>query len=313
MCHQNADPDAICSAYAFSHLLKKIKSDLKINTAVAEGPSKISKQILQTLKMDISENPSFGDADAFILLDTNNLQQLGSWKDKIERSEKAIIVIDHHTQHPETKKIASLSIIDDEASSTCEIIFRLFKEAKIKPQKDEAIAIFLGISYDTRHFAIAKSEVFRIAVKLIDAGVDAREALGLLSRSIDISENIARLKAAKRADIRTIGDWVIVSSYVNSYQASAARALVNLGADVAIVGGKKKDEISISLRSKEDFYKTTGIHLGKDVAKDVGEFIKGMGGGHSISAGINGKGNVKEALKLCIELLTKKLERRSSV
>jgi len=307
LCHQNSDPDAICSAYAFSRLLKRLKPKLEIEVAAAEGPSKISARILQTINMDLSENPRFKDADAFILLDTNNLQQLGSWKEEIEKLNKAVIVIDHHVKHPETEKIARLSIIN-EASSTCEIVYRLFKEAEIKPRKDEALAMFLGISYDSRHFALAGSEVFRIAVELIDAGVDAKEALGMLSNEVDFSEHIARLKAANRANINVVEGRIIVFSHVNSYEASAARALVEIGADVAVVGGEREGEISISLRAKEEFYKTTHIHLGQDIANPVGEFLKGMGGGHSISAGVNGRGNLDAALKFCLKLLTEKLK-----
>ena len=306
LCHQNSDPDAICSAYAFSRLLQRFKPKLKIEVAT-EGTNKISTRILQTISMSLSEAPRFNDADALVLLDTNNLQQLGSWKEEIEKSHKAVIVIDHHAKHPETEKIASLSIIN-EVSSTCEIVYSLFKEAEIKPRKDEALAMFLGISYDSRHFALAGPEIFKIAVELIDAGVDVKEALGMLSNEMDFSEHIARLKAANRADIDVVEGRIIVFSHVNSYQASAARALVSIGADVAVVGGEKKGGIRISLRAKEEFYKTTRIHLGQDIANPMGEFLNGMGGGHSISAGVNGKGDLDVALKFCLKLITEKLK-----
>ena len=53
LCHHNADPDALCSAYALSVLLGKVKSNLKVEIVASQGLSKISKQILKTVPMRI--------------------------------------------------------------------------------------------------------------------------------------------------------------------------------------------------------------------------------------------------------------------
>ena len=89
--------------------------------------------------------------------------------------------------------------------------------------------------------------------------------------------------------------------------ASAARGLVSLGADVAVVAGQKEETIQVSFRASHDFKTKTGIHMGTDLAAPLGEFLGGMGGGHSVSAGANGSGNVKDCLKFCEKLLKQKL------
>ena len=76
---------------------------------------------------------------------------------------------------------------------------------------------------------------------------------------------------------------------------------------MAVVGGKKGGTLRISLRADGDFYRKTGIHLGRDIAKPLGEYIQGMGGGHSTSAGVNGSGDVDAGLKRCTELIRKLL------
>jgi len=197
---------------------------------------------------------------------------------------------------------------DEKASSTCEIVYRFFKEAEVEITEVEAKALFLGIAFDTRHFVIAKSTTLKIVADLTDAGVNVEEALPLLSLPMEYSERIARLKASRRVKLMDIHGWLIALSHVSAYQASAARALIRLGAHVAIVAGQRGDTLQISLRASRDFHEKTGIHLGRDVAKPLGEYLHGMGGGHSVSAGANGVGDVEASLKRCVRLLKQRLK-----
>jgi len=137
--------------------------------------------------------------------------------------------------------------------------------------------------------------------------VNAEEVLSLLSMPTDSSERVARLKACQRAKLKKINDWLIVFSHVSAYQASAARALVSLGAHVAVVAGQRGDALQVSLRSSREFHQKTGIHLGRDIAKPLGEYLHGMGGGHATSAGVNGVGEVEAGLKACLKILREKL------
>ena len=84
-----------------------------------------------------------------------------------------------------------------------------------------------------------------------------------------------------------------------------------LGADLAIVGSSDKDRLKISLRSKEEFYQKSGIHLGRDLAKPLGDYVKGTGGGHSLAAGITGIGKVEDALKKASEILKATISKKS--
>ena len=73
------------------------------------------------------------------------------------------------------------------------------------------------------------------------------------------------MKACKRAKIVRVGEWIIALSHVSAYQASGAKALVDLGAHVSAVAGMKNGKIEISLRSTRQFAET-GVNLGKDIA-----------------------------------------------
>jgi len=309
LCHKNADPDAVCSSYALSNLLKQFKPSIEVTIAAPESVSKVSKAILERFLVDVTNSePDFNKFDVIFMLDTNTIRQLGEWGKRICELSLPLIVIDHHAPHPETEKIASLCICREDVSATSEIIYDLFKEAGSKPSKDVAEALLLGIAFDTRHFLLARSSTFKVITEIVELGVNVQEALQILMVPMDISERIARLKACKRMKTMRIYGWIIAFSHVGSFQASAARMLVDVGADVAIVGSEDKGELLISMRSSNEFYNKTGIHLGRDIAKPLGELLHGMGGGHTTSAGVNGTGDLETAFKYAIKILKEKLK-----
>jgi phosphoesterase RecJ-like protein len=307
LCHHNADPDAICSAYAFQSLLKQLMPKIEVEIGAAYGISRLSKHLLQYVPIDVRDQPRIEKADAIVLLDTNTIQQLDNLAEKVKTAKSPIIVIDHHATHPETEQLATLCVTNEDASSTCEIVYNFYKQANIKPNQTEAKALFLGIAFDTRHFILANSSTLKNIAELIDSGLNVQETLPLLSLPMDLSERVARLKASRRVKLFKMNEWIIALSHVSAYQASAARALIDLGADVAAVAGQKNEKLEVSLRGTREFHKQTGIHLGKDIAKPLGEYIHGMGGGHATAAGANGAEDIEVALKRCLFLLKEKL------
>ncbi|MCX8175803.1 MAG: DHH family phosphoesterase, partial [Candidatus Bathyarchaeota archaeon] len=143
---------------------------------------------------------------------------------------------------------------------------------------------------------------------LLDYGVSLDEIFNFMIQPVDKSEKIARLKALQRLQIFEVKGWIVGCTHVSSYQASTARTLIGLGCDVAIVGGEKKEEVRVSLRSTRNFQEKTGIHLGRDVAFYVGEKFLGMGGGHSTSAGLNVSGKLQDVLNEVVKVLKLKIE-----
>lgn len=307
LCHHNADPDAICSAYAFASLLKQVRPSMEVEIGAAQGISRLSKHLLQYLAINLKTQVNVENASVIVLLDTNTIQQLDNLAEEVKKSQASIVVIDHHASHQETEQLAKICITNEESSSTCEIVYNFYKEAGIKLGATEAKALFLGISFDTRHFVLANSTTLKNIAELIDAGVNAQETLSILSLPMDFSERVARLKASRRTKLFKIGEWIIALSHVSAYEASAARALVELGAHVAAVAGVKNRKIEISLRSSLEFHKMTNIHLGRDIANPLGQYLHGMGGGHATAAGVNGEGDIEIGLKKCILLLKEKL------
>ncbi len=307
LCHRNADADAICSAYALQGLLKRALPDLVTEIGAPQGINKPSKLLLEYMPITVNAKPNIESADVIFLLDMNNIAQLDEVAETIKASAAPKIIIDHHSPDRETTKICKLCIINEKAAANCEIIYRLFNQAKVKPNLNEAKALFIGIAFDTRHFALANSPTFKIIAKLVTAGIDSQETLALFSVPVETSERLAKLKASKRAKIMRIHGWIIVLSHVSAYQASAAKSLVDLGAHMAAVAGKKNGKLEVSMRSNRDFFEKAQVHLGKDIAAPLGEFLVGVGGGHAMAAGVSGSGEIEPTLKQCLLLLKQKI------
>ena len=111
LCHQNADPDALCAAFVLSKLIERTRRGIKTEIASPEGISKLSKRIVDKLPIKVGEEkPRFDESDVIFMLDTNTIQQLGNWSEEVKAARVPIIVIDHHASHPETEKMAAICI-----------------------------------------------------------------------------------------------------------------------------------------------------------------------------------------------------------
>jgi phosphoesterase RecJ-like protein len=311
LCHRSADADAICSAYALQGLLKRFLPDIVVEIGCPQGVNKPAKQLFEHLPITVNIKPNIESAEVIVLLDMNTFEQLDEVADVIKKSPAPKIIIDHHAPSPDTLQICKVCIVDEKAAANCELIYRLFSQAKVEPTLNEAKALFVGIAFDTRHFALANSPTFEILAKLVATGIDAQPTLALFAMPIDPSERVAKLKACKRAKIVKVEGWIIALSHVSAYQASAAKALVDLGAHMSAVAGKKGGRVELSLRCTRQFKELAGVHLGTDIAAPLGEFLEGVGGGHAMASGVSGKGEIQQALKQCLVLVKQKIAKKA--
>lgn len=309
-CHLNTDPDCICSAYAFKELVNIIKPATEVRIILTGGASNLSKIIIETLGIKTVEEMSINTANVLIILDTPTLRQLGDWEEKIAKAETPKIFVDHHAPLHETQRLTTLLFVDENASSTCEIIYNLYRKFGVTPSSVVARALLIGIAFDSKHFTIGKAKMFRVVSELLELDGTIEEVLSLLRLKSVRSERIARLKACQRMQMIKVEDWILTTSYISSFQASAARGLISLGADISVVAGingGRARELRVSLRATDRFYSKTSIHLGRDIAIPLGKEFNGVGSGHPTSAGINAEGDYLEILRRAVELFSDKI------
>lgn len=114
-------------------LAQRINRKIKVSFTSPDGVSKLSKQILKTVPLEITESPDLSEFDLLVTVDTNTFQQLGGFKEAVTNSAKPIVMIDHHAPHPENEKTAALVLCDEKSTSTCEMIIDMYEKMKFRP------------------------------------------------------------------------------------------------------------------------------------------------------------------------------------
>jgi len=291
LCHRNADPDAIGSAFALAGAFGG-------TVGAVDDLSRTGEALSALIGAQILINPSPEDWDLIVVVDTSVRLQLG----EIQLSRYCLV--DHHQD--EGLRDGAEFYIQRPAKSTAEIVWKILKDNRCKPNREMALGLLVGIISDTGRFKRASAESFMAASELLDAGgFDYDDALQALSVAPDISQRIAVLKAASRAKIDRQGEWLIAATRTNSFEGSAAAALIDLGADVAFVAGRHDDRIRISARSSSKAARA-GLKL-NEILGDIGRSHDGDGGGHASAASLDARGDPGALLQECKEMVIERL------
>ncbi|MFA5146355.1 MAG: bifunctional oligoribonuclease/PAP phosphatase NrnA [Candidatus Omnitrophota bacterium] len=231
--------------------------------------------------------------DAAMILDCPTMKRIGKVADLIPKG-TYIINVDHHISN---EKFGDVNWVDPDASSTGEMIYRLFRDASRQITKEVALYLYIAILTDTGSFNYdnTSSVTHAIVSELLGYGLDPSS----------ISENIYERRSM--ADIKLLG-MVLSSINVNgtgevAYAEITGDMLRSTGADIAKSEGfvnyaksidtvkvailfredpKEKGSISVSFRSKGD------VNVNK-IASYFG------GGGHKKASGCVIAGSLADA------------------
>lgn len=156
--HIGPDPDALASEIALRDSIK-LTFPKKNVYAVGNAVAKFKYfGDLDRINDDNLERP------LLIVLDVPNKTRIdGINYDNYDY----VIRIDHH---PNVEEIADLELVDDRASSTCELIVELINNTKLKMTKSIAENLFLGIVADSDRFLLSYTtpKTFKLVTMLIE-------------------------------------------------------------------------------------------------------------------------------------------------
>lgn len=135
--------------------------------ALAEALSNLGVQVKCFNVMDVPENFKFLEGsgrihvyqddvldDVVCFVDCGDIARTGIPEEAL--SGKTIFNIDHH---PSNQGYGAYHFVDPEASSTCEVLYHLFKAAEIQFTPAIATALYLGMSTDTGSFKYGNTGV----------------------------------------------------------------------------------------------------------------------------------------------------------
>ena len=271
MGHRYLDLDALGASIGMYEYVKKFgkKPTIIINDVNFEkGVKKAIDQMNNSYTISRSSKikDKFNNKSLLIVVDTNK-EYLLQDKNLLAVTEN-VLVIDHHDPN-EFSISKGLVIIDQDASSTCEMITALFDKEKVEMNKDVATLLLSGIVLDTNNFVIKSTEeTFRTSYLLTKWGASPQNVQYLLKQ--DLKKYIARQKViTNMKQYKTILITAGKSSlkYRREELAKIADTLIQFDKIEAsfVIGRLDKNSIGISARS-----------LG---SIDVGKILESFNGG----------------------------------
>ncbi len=144
--HVNPDADALSSELATALYLKHLKKRVYVINA-DQVPVRFSFLPSFNLIQNIPQKQTI-DYDVAIILDCGDLDRIDRVKALIKK-DKGLINIDHHLTND---LFGKTNYVQPQASSTAEVLFDLFKQAKFSLTKEVAVLLYLGIMTDTGSF-----------------------------------------------------------------------------------------------------------------------------------------------------------------
>jgi phosphoesterase RecJ-like protein len=290
--HQNPDGDAVGSMLAVTHFLDQTIGDNHI-FCVTE-PMDTFNFLPGIERVNTNEN-IFNEHqfDTIVILDSGDLKYCGvEIHIKNLSYEPVIINIDHH---PTNTHFGHINLVETNAASTTDILYRIFEHNRFNISKDMATCLLTGIMTDTGSFSNMGTtpQSIQNASELLINGARKQE---IINNTLNF-QSIGTLKLWGRAFSRLIKsehtNSVITVITQKDFQEcgvknDSAEGIANFlnnlhGAKAVLVLKEQKDgTIKGSLRTTQD-------------EVDVSVFARLFGGGgHKKAAGFTIKGRIKE-------------------
>ncbi len=281
--HVHLEPDALGSELAFASLLKALGKQAVV---VNDEFTPIRYRFMPGAKdIKVNTNLLF---DAAVVLDCSDLNRIGRVR-RLINDRMSIINIDHHISN---NKFGDYNLVDKNASSACEIVYEIFKNLRVRLNKDVAFNLYCGIITDTGsfHYANTSSNTLAIAAKLVNLGLDINSIYRQVNKIDKLSHAclIGKLLSQAKSDFK--GKIIYLSL---PDEVGVGDAIVRDLADQAlnILRLIEKAEVFILLRAIKN-NKYVRLNLRSNGKVDVNRIAKVFnGGGHkrAASATIEGK------------------------
>lgn len=244
----------------------------------------------------VSELPADIDFDLGFLMETTEARRMG---DRVEHFKRARTTI-HLDHHVNVTGLGAINLIDEKASSTCDILYNVLEKTGDPLSLACCEALYVGIMTDTGNFRYNNStpRAHEIAAELIERGLVVDEIYKKVYETTSynrvVIHGLAMARTQRHCDGKLVTSWLDLEDFSrsNSTEVDADGCIRNLscikGIEVAILfkeveGGKVK----ISFRS-----------TGKI---DVMEISRTMnGGGHKLAAGAQVDGKMDETMQQVI-------------
>lgn len=208
--------------------------------------------------------------------------------------------IDHHVAE---NPFGDVYWVDREFSSTCEMLYEIFRQKGLEFTPDVATCLYTGILTDTGSFQFSNTtgRVLRIASSLVECGADPRA----------ISENVFESATPQRLIL--LGKMLDTLRYHANYRIASARltqamlqetAATTMDSEGFVNMLRQVKTVRVGVLFREDQDRRIHVGLRSKGAVDVARFAKMFGGGgHVHAAACRLDGSIEDVEKLIIPAL----------
>jgi phosphoesterase RecJ-like protein len=298
--HMQPDGDNIGSSLALCLALKKLGK--KVVFVIDDNVPELYRFLKGAREAEKPSSVAEIDFDLLIALDCGDLERLGKVAQLVSKTK--LVNIDHHISNT---KFGEMNLVEENASATAEIVYKLIKSMGIFIDKDIADCIYTGIVTDTGMFQYSNTseETHSITAELIIAGVSPSDIFNKIYQNSPKEKVLLMGEALKSLEFFN-NDMVSCISISKAQVDNIAEedidteGIVNLGRDIfgvevaIFLKQKEANLVKVSLRSKT--YIDVSI-----IAKDFG------GGGHIRAAGCAVAGSLESVKQQILEAIQKQI------
>lgn len=274
--HEDPDGDALGSLLATKRALEDLGKSVQ---AVCPDSAPRAFSFLPGAK-EIRQDFLLGDYDLVIILDCGDSRRTGfaSRLKELSRFRNKIVNIDHHPKN-DLHRIARFNLVDFNASSTCEIIYRVGKKMKIKITSRVATCLLCGLYTDTGAFQHSNTNpaVLKIAGELMRLGARLKD----ISKNITNGRTIPSLKlwGIVLSRLRSDSKLGLVTSFITRDDLKACSATeADLAGAVNVINTIPEARAAILFSERSDGKIKASLRTDKD-GVDLSRLAAIFGGG----------------------------------
>ena len=209
--HINPDGDALGASFCLKLLLDNENIDADIDFDIATSlPTNLDHLPYELITKKIKTS-----YETVFIFDCGNPSRLGKYENIVLKANN-IIVIDHHID----PTFGTLQIVDPNAASTTQVLFRQLVKEKYKINKAMADCLLTGLITDTGRFQYPNTttEVFTIASELLSNGADLSSISENIYGSIEFNALKLQSEIINRIQFEKDIQFTYSTIYQNDYK-----------------------------------------------------------------------------------------------
>ncbi len=298
--HIDPDADGIAAALSCGYLVRHYKKRKPVLFCHSPIPSRYHF-LLGGWKFS-RKVPPF---DVLLAVDSAGISRIFPDDDHVRTArldEKLVINIDHHKSN---NSFGALRIINEDASSACEIIYYIFKKLRIPINEDLASIFYCGIYSETGGFVYQNTtrESLEIASELIARGIEPSE----LVRKMNAKTLSGTLLLSRVLSTIEIEKGVAVMQLTQDMLRKSKARMVDSENFVSFLNAIKNVRVALFIREEKQGVR---ISLRSDGLVDVDQLARRYGGGgHRLAAGVRLSCDIKTARTEMLRAIQRELKK----